>query len=166
MQKGTIEMKYPIGTTAVESGTNTKFEVIGHTKEGLNLLKVVSSTGYWKGQEGRDVSYLGGFYLDKGSGFSNVVTPPKKTKNKTKGAKRPLFLVATKNGMTHKGLASLVNKRKVDTFGNSVTHALSKWEDKFGDKIPLEDAVVFKLVPHTVRIDGKNGRARLGKEIK
>lgn len=95
-------------------------------------------------------------------------TKTKTTRNRPlkKGERKPLFLVASRDGMTHKGLANMVNKRKVDTLGNSVTHALSKYEDKYGKKIDLKEAVVFRLVPYTVRTDKKNGRARIGSEIK
>lgn len=87
------------------------------------------------------------------------------SKNKP-GKHKPLYLVASKEGMTHKGLANHVNRRSVNTFGNTVTHSLSLWEDRFGRKIDLKDAVVFKLVPHTVREDKRNGRARLGRKTK
>jgi hypothetical protein len=98
-----------------------------------------------------------------------IPAPVKKAKvNKIKGKlnRRPLYLIASKNGMTHKGLASKVNERGVNTFGNSVTQALSKYEDRFGQQIDLDNAVCFKLVPVTIRKDSRSGKARLGREIK
>lgn len=88
-------------------------------------------------------------------------------KNKKKNYKnRPLYLAASKNGMTHKGIASKLNERNVNTFGNSVLQALSKYEDRFGKKLDLKDALMFKLVPHTVRTDKKTGKPRIGSEVK
>lgn len=94
--------------------------------------------------------------------LSNEMTIIKKNKKKKNTEHRPLYVVATKNGMTHKGLASRINQKGVNTFGNSVLHALSKWEDKFGGKIDLNEALVFKLVPYKIRIDKRNNKPRLG----
>jgi hypothetical protein len=102
-------------------------------------------------------------------GFDNTalclpseMTIIKKNKRKKNTDYRPLYVVATKNGLTHKGIASKLNERGVNTFGNSVLHALSKWEDKFGGKIDLNEALVFKLVPHRIRLDKRNNKPRLG----
>ena len=101
-------------------------------------------------------------------GYGHKKAEPVKTKKNRKRSykNRPLYLVASKNGMTHKGIASKVNERKVFQFGNSVTQALSKYEDRFGKKIDLKDALVFKLVPNTIRWDKRRNKARIGSEVK
>jgi hypothetical protein len=96
-----------------------------------------------------------------------VVSQPKKTARKFDyyNNRKDLYLVTTKGGVTHKGIASVVNRRKLDTFGNSPTHALSVWEDKHGKKLDINKAVVWKMVPFQVRKQA-NGRYRVGREIK
>lgn len=102
-------------------------------------------------------------------GFSILppLAPEKKTRRAVrKNGRNDLFLAASKDGMTFKGLANQVNARKIDTFGVNATQALSRYEDRFGKKLDPNEAVVFKLVPYTVRIDKKNGRMRIGHQIR
>jgi hypothetical protein len=170
VQKGTIGMsdQFEIGSIVYNVIAGQTYKIIGRSGNGNSLLQSHTDNGHFF-KKNEDLSYMGGWDCSKENGWS-LVTPapkPKQTKNKTKKSfsKRPMYFVASKNGMTHKGLASKVNERKVDTFGNSITQALSKWEDKYGRKIDLKEAVVFKLVPHTIRLDKRNGRARIGSEI-
>lgn len=78
---------------------------------------------------------------------------------------KDLFFISSKEGKTHKRLASQVNKDAINHLGNSVTQAMSRFEDRFGKKIDPSQAIVWKLVPHSVRKE-PNGRFRIGREIK
>ena len=163
-------MKLKIGTIAREPNY-CEWEVIGHHGE-LNLLKCHKSHTESSFNEGRDVSYLGGFTCDGWEVISEPteksIAPIKKSKkNKIKKfTKRPLYFVSSRNGMTHKGIVPAINKKGISRFGNSVTQALSKYEDQYGKKIDLNEAIVFKLIPHGIRTDKSTGKYRIGREIK
>lgn len=97
---------------------------------------------------------------------SQLLTAYNAPRSQRKPLHKEMFFVSSKDGATHKRLVHHVNNRKIDHLGNSVQQAMSKYEDKFGKKIDPKEAIVWKLVPHTVRIDKKNNRFRIGSEIK
>ncbi len=80
---------------------------------------------------------------------------------------KQLYIATTKGGMTQKGLANQLNKgKRLDYFGNSPTHALSNWENKHGKQLDIDNGIMWKLVPFEIRKDKRNGRYRIGREIK
>src|SRR5574343_15879 len=86
---------------------------------------------------------------------------------KASSGNKQLYIATTKGGMTHKGLANQLNKgKRLDYFGNSPTHALSNWENKHGKQLDIDNGIMWKLVPFEIRKDKRNGRYRIGREIK
>lgn len=87
-------------------------------------------------------------------------------KPKGKSNRLPLYGVSTKGGLTFKGFANKVMERGGVVVGNTPLHALSNYEDRHGKKLSTKNAVIWKLTPYTLQVDGKNNKYRIGKEIK
>lgn len=115
---------------------------------------VISGKGVWKKGDTMDWP-MSEFSKD------DIIVP---RKNRTG---KQLYIATTKGGMTQKGLANQLNKgKRLDYFGNSPTHALSNWENKYGKQMDIDNGIMWKLVPFEIRKDKRNGRYRIGREIK
>jgi len=135
------------------SGTIWQVTYISKFVDSVDCIVVSGKDGWRKG----DVT---AWDMDEFSKNDIVVT------RKSRIGKQ-LYIATTKGGMTQKGLANQLNKgKRLDYFGNSPTHALSHWENKHGKQLDINNGIMWKLVPFEIRKDKRNGRYRIGREIK
>lgn len=138
-----------------KSGTIWRVVYVGQSVDRVDCIVVIGK-GVWT--RGR----LASWDFDEFN-KSDIVRPRKSNSTKHK----QLYIATTKGGMTEKGLANQLNRgKRLDYFGNSPTHALSNWENKHGKQLDIDNGIMWKLVPFEIRKDKRNGRYRIGREIK